>query len=130
MTSPGERITGVTDPYYPAQAVVDLAAIRGNVARLVDTAHGAAVMAVVKADGYGHGLVPSARAALAGGATWLGVAQPAEALALRAAGVDARILTWLTAPDAPMADLVAAGVDVSVASLPVLGGAVRAAQEG
>ncbi|GHG45747.1 alanine racemase [Flavimobilis marinus] len=129
MTAPGETITGVTDPYYPAQAVVDLAAIRSNIARLVDTAAGAAVMAVVKADGYGHGLVPSARAALAGGATWLGVAQPAEALALRAAGVDARLLTWLTAPDAPLADLVAAGVDVSVASLPVLDAVVRAAGE-
>lgn len=129
MTAPGETITGVTDPYYPAQAVVDLAAIRGNVALLVDAAPGAAVMAVVKADGYGHGLVPSARAALAGGATWLGVAQPAEALALRAAGVDARLLTWLTAPDAPLADLVAAGIDVSVASLPVLDAVVRAAGE-
>ena len=52
-------------------------------------------MAVVKADGYGHGLVPSARAALAGGAAWLGVAFLEEALALRAAGVDAPLLAWL-----------------------------------
>lgn len=106
----------MTDAYHPAQAVVDLAAIRSNAAHLAAVASGAAVMAVVKADGYGHGLVPSARAALAGGATWLGVAQPAEALALRAAGLEARILTWLYAPGAPLADLVAADVDVSVAS--------------
>ena len=68
---------------------VDLDAIRANVAALrAPGRSGAQVMAVVKADAYGHGLVPSARAALAGGATWLGVAQLAEALALRAAGVD------------------------------------------
>ncbi|WP_171905436.1 alanine racemase, partial [Cellulosimicrobium cellulans] len=72
---------------YPARAVVDLAAIRDNVRALAGHAPTAQVMAVVKADAYGHGLVPSALAALAGGATWLGTAQPSEALALRAAGV-------------------------------------------
>ena len=56
---------------YPARAVIDLAAIRANVETLAARAPSAQVMAVVKADGYGHGLVPSARAALAGGATWL-----------------------------------------------------------
>ena len=101
---------------YPAHVVVDLAAIRGNVQVLVSRAPSAAVMAVVKADGYGHGLVPSARAALAGGATWLGAAQVPEALALRAAGLDARILTWLYAPGAPLAEAVAADVDVSVSA--------------
>src|SRR5262245_22641206 len=73
-------------------------------------------MAVVKADAYGHGLVPSARAAVAGGATWLGAAQVAEALELRAAGIDVRVLTWLYAPGAPLADVVAADIDVSVAA--------------
>ena len=68
---------------------VDLDAIRDNVAELVRRAGSAQVMAVVKGDAYGHGLVPSARAALAGGATWLGVAQLDEALELRGAGVDA-----------------------------------------
>ncbi len=56
-------------------------------------------MAVVKADGYGHGLVPSARAALAGGATWLGTAIVDEALALRAAGITVPLLSWLWTPD-------------------------------
>ena len=71
----------------PSRAVVDLGAIRDNVAALAAHAGSAEVMAVVKADGYGHGLLPSARAAVRGGATWLGVAQLAEALALRAAGL-------------------------------------------
>lgn len=101
---------------FPARAVVDLDAIRSSTAACVEHAHGAAVMAVVKADGYGHGLVPSARAALAGGATWLGVAQVTEALALRAAGVEAPLLAWLYAPGAPLEEAVAAGVDLSVAA--------------
>lgn len=104
----------MNETWYPARALVDLEAVRGNVRALRAAAPGAAVMAVVKADAYGHGLVPVARAALAAGATWLGVAQPAEALALRAAGLTARTLAWLYAPGAPLADLVAADVDVSV----------------
>ncbi|MCU1658830.1 MAG: alanine racemase [Pseudonocardiales bacterium] len=100
-----------------AEAVVDLAAIRGNVATL-KAATTAQVLAVVKADGYGHGLLPSARAALAGGATWLGTAIIDEALALRAAGVDAPILSWLWTPaDADkVQDAVAQGIDISVSS--------------
>jgi alanine racemase len=70
-------------------------------------------MAVVKADGYGHGLVPAARAALAGGARWLGVAVIEEALALRRAGISAPVLAWLNAPEEPWADAIAADVDVS-----------------
>jgi len=102
-----------------ARAVVDLSAVRDNVRSLAGHAPGAAVMAVVKADGYGHGMLPVARAALAGGATWLGTAVPAEALALRAGGIapaDARVLTWLATPGAPFDRLVAAGVDVGVAA--------------
>ena len=101
---------------YPARAVVDLAAVRDNVASLVDRSGSAQVLAVVKADGYGHGLVPSARAALAGGATWLGTAQVDEALALRAAGVQAPLLTWLYAPGAPFDAALIAGIDLSVAA--------------
>lgn len=102
--------------FYPARAVIDLAAIRGNVAALTERAGSAAVMAVVKADGYGHGLVPSARAALAGGATWLGATQLDEALALRAAGIESRVLTWLYPPGAPLDRVVDADIDVSVAA--------------
>jgi alanine racemase len=70
-----------------ALARVNLAAIERNVARLVDEAEPTPVCAVVKADGYGHGAVPCARAALAGGATWLAVATAGEASELRAAGI-------------------------------------------
>lgn len=101
---------------FPARAVVDLSAIRDNARTLGDLAPTAQVMAVVKADAYGHGLVPVARAALQGGATWLGVAQLGEALALREAGITARVLTWLYAPGAPLTEAVAADVDLSVAA--------------
>lgn len=120
--------------YYHARAVVDLGAIRDNVGSLLRTASpsagsGAQVLAVVKADGYGHGLVPATRAALAGGATWLGTAQLGEALALRAAGISSRILTWLYAPGAPLADLLRADVDVAVSASWALDAVLAAAQE-
>lgn len=101
---------------FPARAVVDLGAVRANARALGDLAPTAQLMAVVKADAYGHGLLPVARAAVAGGATWLGAAQVSEALALRAGGVTARVLTWLYAPGAPLAEAVAADVDLSVAA--------------
>ena len=108
-------------------AVVDLDAIRDNVAVLRECAHGAGLMAVVKADGYGHGLVPSARAAVAGGAAWLGVAFLEEALALRTAGLDVPVLAWLFAPGEDLAPAVAAGVDLGVYDLAELGRAKEAA---
>lgn len=119
---------------FPARAVVDLGAVRDNVGSLVRRASPTAgttaqVLAVVKADGYGHGLVPAARAALAGGATWLGTAQVAEALALRAAGISSRILTWLYAPGAPLAELLTADVDVSVSASWALDAVLDAARE-
>ncbi|NUR70970.1 MAG: alanine racemase [Hamadaea sp.] len=101
---------------WQAEAVVDLAAIRANVA-LLRKRTSAEVMAVVKADGYGHGAVPSARAALAGGATWLGVRSLPEALELRAAGVTAPVLAWLLPPGTPLPEGVAADVDLSVSSV-------------
>ncbi|WP_051274855.1 alanine racemase [Cellulomonas sp. URHD0024] len=102
---------------FPARAVVDLAAIRGNVSSLAAHAPSAQVMAVVKADAYGHGLVPSARAAVAGGASWLGAAQVSEAVELRRAGiVEPRILTWLYAPGAPLREAIEADVDVTVSA--------------
>lgn len=115
--------------HYPARAVVDLAAIRSNVRVLAQHAPTAEVMAVVKADGYGHGLVPVAQAALAGGATWLGVAQADEAFALRDAGIGARVFSWLYGPDAPLRDLIEADVDLSVAAPWALAAVVRAARE-
>jgi alanine racemase len=97
-------------------AHVDLDAVRSNVASLREHAGDAAVMAVVKADGYGHGMVPCARAALEAGAGWLGVAFVEEALALRAAGIDVPVLAWLVTPDEDLAPAVRAGIDVSVSA--------------
>jgi alanine racemase len=101
-----------------AAARVDLTAIRDNVAVLRERASGGAeVMAVVKADGYGHGLVPSARAAVEGGATWLGTALPEEALALRAAGITGpRLLAWLMGPGESFGEAIAADVDLSASA--------------
>lgn len=111
-----------------AEARIDLAAIRDNVALLAERADGAAVMAVVKADGYGHGLVPAARAALAGGASWLGTAFVEEALALRAAGVAAPVLAWLAAPAEPLAEAITANVDLAASAPWALGEIAAAAR--
>jgi alanine racemase len=112
------------------EAVVDLDAIRDNVATL-QAGTPAEVMAVVKADGYGHGLVPSARAALAGGATWLGTATIDEVLALRRSGIDTRALAWLWTPDEieSVKAAVAADVDLSVSSIWQLDAVANAARE-
>jgi len=111
------------------EARIDLGAVRDNVAALRERAAGGAqVMAVVKADGYGHGLVPSARAAVQGGAAWLGVAFLEEALALRAAGLEVPVLAWLTTPGEDVAGAVAAGVDLGVYDLAQLAAAAQAAR--
>jgi alanine racemase len=112
---------------WQAEVRIDLDAIRDNVATLCASTT-AEVMAVVKGDGYGHGMLPSARAALAGGATWLGVCTLDEALELRRAGIRAPVLAWLVAPGLPLHDGVAADVDLSAASLDQLGELVTAAR--
>jgi alanine racemase len=100
-----------------SEARVDLDAIRANVTRLREVAGRAEVMAVVKADAYGHGMLPCARAAKQAGASWLGAALPGEALALRAAGVEGRLLCWLYAPGGTdWRPLLAADVDLSVSA--------------
>jgi alanine racemase len=112
-----------------AVARVDLGAIRSNVAALAGGTS-AEVMAVVKADGYGHGLVPSAQAAVEGGATWLGTALLDEALALRAAGLtEPRVLAWLLGPGEAWGDALQADVDVSVNAEWALAEVVAAARE-
>ncbi|MFD9266233.1 alanine racemase [Streptomyces goshikiensis] len=98
-------------------AEIDLDAVRDNVRALRERAPRAQVMAVVKADGYGHGAVPCARAALDAGAAWIGTATPQEALALRAAGIDAPLMCWLWTPGGPWREAVEAGIDVSVSAL-------------
>ena len=111
-----------------AEIRVDLDAIRHNVTLLRAAATTAEVMTVVKADGYGHGMVPVARAALDAGATWLGVCTLDEALALRAAGITAPVLAWLLAPGLPLHTGVEAGVDLSVSTPGLLAEVVDAAR--
>jgi alanine racemase len=103
----------VTSAAPRAEVVVDLDAIAANTAVLRERV-GRPLMAVVKADGYGHGLVPAARAVLAGGADSLGVAVLEEALALRAAGIRAPVLAWLHAPGTDYAAALEADIELSV----------------
>jgi alanine racemase len=112
-----------------AEAVIDTQAITDNAAALREHAGPAALMAVVKSDGYGHGMVPAARAAVAGGAQWLGVTTVAEALALRAAGLTARVLCLLDDPQAAHAAAVAAGIDLGIGTTASLGQVTAAAQQ-
>jgi alanine racemase len=96
-------------------AEVDISALRDNTAALRRWAgDGCAVMAMVKANGYGHGAVHAAKAALDGGATWLGVSSIAEAVELRRAGIGSRILNcgWTTPSEMPVA--IAGDIDTSV----------------
>lgn len=103
-------------------------AIRANAAHFAASTDGR-LMAVIKADAFGHGHERVARVVLDAGASWLGVASSEEALALRAGGIDAPILSWLNAPDADFSAAVAADVDLAVPSAAVLGAVSRAAAQ-
>ncbi|MFE3761682.1 alanine racemase [Streptomyces sp. NPDC059104] len=98
-------------------AEIDLDAVRENVRALRARAPRAQLMAVVKANAYGHGAVPCARAAQEAGATWLGTATPEEALALRAAGIEGRVMCWLWTPGGPWREAIEADIDVSVSGM-------------
>ena len=121
---------------YPSCAAVDLAAITHNLSVLRAAAPGALQLATVKANAYGHGLVPVALAALDGGADWLGVAQLAEAFTLRRgldeAGVpraDAPLLAWISTSSSDFAAAIEADIDVSVSWTWVLADICAAARE-
>ncbi|WP_241386056.1 alanine racemase [Rhodococcus sp. CH91] len=111
-----------------AEAVIDLDAVAENVRALREHAGPAAVMAVVKADAYNHGAVPVARAALAAGARELGVTTLDEALELRAAGIEAPILSWLHTADANFGPAIEAGVELGLSSPRHLASVVEAAR--
>jgi alanine racemase len=98
-------------------ATIDLSAITRNVSTLIEHAKTPHNMAVVKANGYGHGVLKVAAAALAGGADWLGTADVFEALELRNAGFVVPILAWLHEVDAPFAAAILANVDIGVSSI-------------
>lgn len=113
---PTTELTTSLTPSANAEAVVDLAAIRHNIGVLRGHAAAAQVMAVVKADGYGHGAAPVARAALAAGAAEIGAATIPEALALRRDGITAPVLAWLHPPGTDFAPALEADVQVALSS--------------
>ena len=104
-------------PGSTATAYVDLAAIESNVRILREHAPTAELLAVVKADGYGHGLLPCARAARRAGAGWLGTARLEEALALREAGIGGRVFSWLHVPGADFAAALTRDIDLAAYAL-------------
>ncbi len=108
------QLTVTTSPKWERRAVIDLSAIRNNVKQVADLVAPSAVMAVVKADGYGHGALQVANAALQAGATWIGCAHVTEALALRKAGIDSAMLAWLHTEDTPFDEAILAGIDLGV----------------
>jgi len=116
-------------PHPRVEVVIDLDAIRHNVGILAGlaAASGAATMAVVKADGYGHGAVDVAVAALEAGASALGVCGIDEALTLRHSGIGAPVLAWLNTPGEDLAAGLAAGVELGIYSASQLDTAVSAA---
>ena len=133
MISTDERVEGRD---YPSSAAVDLAAIRHNLGVLRAAAPGALQLATVKANAYGHGLLPVARAALDGGADWLGVAQLAEAFTLRhgldEAGIaraEAPILAWISTSSSDFAAAIEADIDLSVSWTWVLADICAAARQ-
>lgn len=96
---------------------IDLDAFRDNVRRLADLAAPARTMLAVKADGYGHGMIPIARAALQAGADSLAVLDVDSALRLRGAGVEAPLFAWLHGRDTDFRVAIEADVDLGVSSL-------------
>src|SRR5271165_1217029 len=112
MDGPGET--------YHAQAPIDLTAITRNVAVLRQRMDGSQVMAVVKADGYGHGIIQAGQAAVAGGADWLGVVHVAEALRLRRAGITVPVLCLMALAEDAHAAAVTAGIDLTAGTVPLV----------
>jgi alanine racemase len=116
MTMPTTEPTTSLPPGANAEAAVDLAAIGHNVRVLREHAGSAQVMAVVKADGYGHGAAQVARAALSAGAAEIGVATIEEALALRRDGITAPVLAWLHRPGTDFAPALQSDIQVALSS--------------
>ena len=121
--------TSAVDPRkrHATWVEIDLGAIEGN-ARALASSTDAQLMAVVKANGYGHGAVETARAARRGGATWFGVARPEEALELRDSGFRAPVLVLGPAPPDRLSQLVSQEVSITVCDADQIEFASRAAQ--
>ncbi|WP_313812882.1 alanine racemase [Glutamicibacter sp.] len=116
-----------SSPVPQRSALIDLDAISQNIVTIRRLAGSALVMAVLKADGYGHGLVPAAQAALRGGADYLGTAVLEEAFELRRAGITAPIFSWLSAPGSDYEGAIREDIDVAAYDVPQLAEICRAA---
>lgn len=110
-------------------ADIDLGRLSQNVETLKNKVNGPALMAVVKANAYGHGLVPCALAAKRGGADWLATALLGEAIELRKNGVPGRILTWLNTIDDQFTECIDNDIDLGVNSIESLAGISAAAKK-
>jgi alanine racemase len=109
------------------EARIFSSAISHNVATLHKSAGSGQAMVVVKADGYGHGIITAARAGLEGGASWCGTADISEALTLRKAGITAPVLAWLVGPQSPVDAAITADIDLGISSIDQLRQVVSAA---
>ncbi len=127
--SASESQNGNNDTVDRAVAEVDLAAIAANIARLREIAPGSLLQAVVKADAYGHGMLPVAEIARLAGDDYLGVALPAEAMQLRRAGDQGPLLCWLYTPGEDLTDCAAAGVEIAASSVQMLDQIAAAAKQ-
>ncbi len=107
--------TSAVDSIHP-RAVIDLAALRHNVARLVQLAAPAEVMLAVKANAYGHGLLPVARAGLEAGATSLAVLEIQAGLVLRDAGITVPLLAWLHGPQTDFQAGIEADIELGISA--------------
>lgn len=113
---------------YRAFAEIDLGAIAHNVA-LIKSQTSAEILAVVKADAYGHGLLPIAQTAVNSGASWLGVALLEEALLLRKGGIDVRTIAWLTPPGDDFVSALEHNIDLSISSIALLDEVLQAGKK-
>ena len=111
-----------------AEVIVDLAAIDANIKRLIKQS-GKPALAVVKADAYGHGLVPVARAAIKAGVEWLGTALLEEALLLREAGIKAKVIAWLTPITDDLSAAIIHDIDLAIPSREHLHAVVEAGKK-
>ncbi|NYJ77358.1 alanine racemase [Nesterenkonia xinjiangensis] len=119
MSTPGTHgrvpapLRGLPDGFERA-AIIDPAAIRHNVETIASYVSPAKLMVAVKADGYGHGAVTAARAAVEAGADWIGVAHVTEALALREAGIEVPVLAWLHTSQTDFAEAITQNIDIGI----------------
>ena len=121
----------IPHPEEYREAVIDLGALKRNVRQLREVIGTDHFLVVVKANAYGHGMVPCAHAAIEGGANWLGVCDVNEALELRISGVSVPILAWLHAPGETFVEAVQNNITIGVSSieqLDALAAAARAAE--